>query len=57
MTASTLPSARTISQYFAPTVARRDFLESDETARAALPESPVESCSQCADDSDDRENA
>jgi len=33
----------------------REFIEADEKARAALPEAPVEACTVCSDDSDDRE--
>ncbi len=35
----------------------RDFAEMDADARSALPEAPVEPCTVCVDDSDDREVA
>jgi len=35
----------------------RQFLEADEAGRALLPEAPVEPCTMCADDSDDREDS
>jgi len=33
----------------------REFIEADAATRAALPEAPVEACTVCSDDSDDRE--
>ncbi len=33
----------------------RSFIEADEKTRSALPETPVEACTVCSDDSDDRE--
>ena len=33
----------------------REFIEADQATRAAMPEQPVEACTTCSDDSDDRE--